>query len=174
MNIGAASIFIVILVLGLFVNKYVLSVLGFKYPTIFQVNTFLPHNILKNILFFSTTRKFFPSINISSSSSGLADSLWTTIIQNSHSRLQIKFQGQEFETLSRWAWWSFPDQMVTPNYFSGDPNRPPSLDLTPAWLPLLHHLPHRQLQGLGGGTQHNYTFTQYTCWLSWIKLSSSS
>lgn len=36
MNIGAASIFIVILVLGLFVNKYVLSVLGFKYPTIFQ------------------------------------------------------------------------------------------------------------------------------------------
>ena len=47
---------------------------------------------------------------------------------------------------------------VTPNYFSGDPNRPPSLDLTPAWLPLLHHLPHRQLQGLGGGTQlHIYT-----------------
>ena len=37
MNIGAASIFIIILVLGLFVNKYVLSVLGFKYPTIFQV-----------------------------------------------------------------------------------------------------------------------------------------
>jgi len=36
MNIGAASIFIIILVLGLFVNKYVLSVLGFKYPTIFQ------------------------------------------------------------------------------------------------------------------------------------------
>ena len=53
MNIGAASIFIVILVLGLFVNKYVLSVLGFKYPTIFQVNTFLTHNISGNILFFS-------------------------------------------------------------------------------------------------------------------------
>ena len=59
MNIGAASIFIVILVLGLFVNKYVLSVLGFKYPTIFQVNTFLTKNILRNILSFSTTRKFF-------------------------------------------------------------------------------------------------------------------
>ena len=51
--------------------------------------------------------------------------------------------------------------MVTPNYFSGDPNRPPSLDLTPAWLPLLHHLPHRQLQGLGGGTQLHNTHVDY-------------
>ena len=37
MNLGAAAIFVVILVLGLFTNKYVLSVLGFRYPTIFQV-----------------------------------------------------------------------------------------------------------------------------------------
>lgn len=36
MNLGAAAIFVVILVLGLFTNKYVLSVLGFRYPTIFQ------------------------------------------------------------------------------------------------------------------------------------------
>lgn len=36
MNLGAAAIYLVILVLGLFVNKYVLTVLGFKYPTIFQ------------------------------------------------------------------------------------------------------------------------------------------
>jgi len=36
MNLGAASIFVTILVLGLFINKYVLSVLGFRYPTIFQ------------------------------------------------------------------------------------------------------------------------------------------
>jgi len=36
MNLGAAVIFVLILVLGLFVNKYVLTVLGFKYPTIFQ------------------------------------------------------------------------------------------------------------------------------------------
>ena len=49
MNIGAASIFIVILVLGLFVNKYVLSVLGFKYPTIFQVR--LSHSFLLFIFF---------------------------------------------------------------------------------------------------------------------------
>ena len=174
MNIGAASIFIVILVLGLFVNKYVLSVLGFKYPTIFQVNTFLPHNILKNILFFSTTRKFFPSINISSSSSGLADSLWTTIIQNSHSRLQIKFQGEEFETLSRWAWWSFPDQMVTPSYFFCQVtpiDRPALISLLPGFLFFTTSLiaSSKALAGV-----HNYTFTQYTCWLSWIKLSSSS
>ena len=63
MNIGAASIFIVILVLGLFVNKYVLSVLGFKYPTIFQVNTFLTHNISGNILFFSPPGSFSPLIS---------------------------------------------------------------------------------------------------------------
>jgi len=36
MNLGAAATFVIIHILGLFVNKYVLSVLGFKYPTIFQ------------------------------------------------------------------------------------------------------------------------------------------
>ena len=57
MNVGAASIFIVILVLGLFVNKYVLSVLGFKYPTIFQVKGLL----LLSYLFLIFTAFFFSS-----------------------------------------------------------------------------------------------------------------
>merc|ERR1711971_388791 len=45
---------------------------------------------------------------------GMADFMWTAIVQNTHRCGKVKFQG--------------------------DPNRPSCLDLTSSGLPLLHHL----------------------------------
>ena len=77
MNIGAASIFIVILVLGLFVNKYVLSVLGFKYPTIFQVSI---SRYFPSSLFHLFSSCFLFSSFYSLSSSSVSPTIFQVII----------------------------------------------------------------------------------------------